>query len=126
MGCENMPARTRGCPGPIHCARCIVTALLFVAKRQRTAALHLFAIDPAFVAAVFAAHRALATHRRTLLVDRAAHAVLVAGDAPPFPVARHYLPPVRGAGGHVQRAALLGHQYHRSEPTHPTPVSAQP
>src|SRR3546814_9100422 len=77
MGCENMPARTRGCPGPIHCARCIVTALLLVAKRQRNAALHLFAIDPAFVAAVFAAHRELATHRRALLVDRAAHAVLV-------------------------------------------------
>src|SRR3546814_5679364 len=69
MGRDIMPARTRGGPGLILCARCIVTALLFGAKRQRNAALHLFAIDPAFVAAVFAAHRELATHRRALLVD---------------------------------------------------------
>src|SRR3546814_14269697 len=46
MACENMPARTRRCPGLIHCARCIVPALLFVAKRPRNAALHMFAIGP--------------------------------------------------------------------------------
>src|SRR3546814_18376687 len=75
--------------------------------------MHLFAIDPAFVAAVFAAHRELATHRRALLVDRAEHAVLVDGDAPAFLVARHDLHPVRVAGSPVARAAHLGHQYHR-------------
>src|SRR3546814_18916859 len=101
-----MPARTRGCPGPIHCARCIVTALLFVAKRQRNAALHLFAIDPAFVAAVFAAHRELATHRRALLADRATHAVLCDGAPPAFPLAVHSPPPLRAHRCWVARAAL--------------------
>src|SRR5690606_19232681 len=99
-------------PGSNHCARRVVTAVLFVAKRQRDSALQLFAIEPAFVATVLAAHRELAADRGALLVDRAAHAVVVDRHAPAFLVAGHDFQAVFGAGGEVARDAVLGHQHH--------------
>src|SRR3546814_19673783 len=84
-----------------------------------------WAIGSAVVAAVLHSQPDLVTHRRALLVDRAADAVLVDGDAPAFLVARHDLQPVRGAGGQVARDAILGHQYHRQAAADRIAVSAR-